>query len=62
MVESHLPLEGVKCVGVIMFQQVPVAFTMLAALGAEVIKVEIPGIGELGRRVDRAVGTISPYF
>jgi len=62
MVESHLPLEGVKCVGVIMFQQVPVAFSMLADLGAQVIKVEIPGIGELGRRVDRTVGTISPYF
>ena len=62
MIESNLPLKGVKCVCVIMFQQVPVAFTMLADLGAEVIKIEPPGIGELGRRLDRSLGVVSPYF
>ena len=62
MAESRLPLEGVKCVCVIMFQQVPVAFTMMADLGAEVIKIEPPGTGERGRKLDRSLGAISPYF
>ena len=37
MAESNLPLKGVKCVCIIMFQQLPVAFSMMADLGAEVI-------------------------
>ena len=56
------PLEGVKCVCVIMFQQLPVAFSMMADLGAEVIKIEPPE-GELGRRLGVAPGfPLSPYF
>ena len=63
MAESHLPLEGVKCVCVIMFQQVPVAFSMMADLGAEVIKIEPPGTGERGRRLLLNLGQkFSPYF
>ena len=63
MAESHLPLEGVKCVCVIMFQQVPVAFSMMADLGAEVIKIEQPGTGERGRGMQMYPGfAISPYF
>jgi len=49
MSEPHRPLEGVKCICIIMFQQAPVAFSMMADLGAEVIKIERPGTGELGR-------------
>ena len=66
MAESHLPLEGVKCVCVIMFQQVPVAFSMMADLGAEVIKIEPPGTGERGRRIatdirdSQSVRTLKP--
>jgi crotonobetainyl-CoA:carnitine CoA-transferase CaiB-like acyl-CoA transferase len=55
-------LEGVKCVCVIMFQQTPVAFSMMADLGAEVIKIEPPE-GELGRQLGVAPGfPLSPYF
>ncbi|GAJ11656.1 unnamed protein product, partial [marine sediment metagenome] len=51
MSETHRPLEGVKCVCIIMFQQAPVAFSMMADLGAEVLKIERPGTGERGRGV-----------
>jgi len=56
------PLEGVKCVCAIMFQQGPVAFSMLADLGAEVIKIE-PLEGELGRQILLSPNfPLSPYF
>ena len=63
MAKSHLPLEGVKCVCIIMYQQVPVAFSMMADLGAEVIKIEQPGTGERGRGMQMYTGlAINPYF
>ena len=49
MSEKRRPLEGVKCICIIMFQQAPVAFSMMADLGAEVVKIERPGTGERGR-------------
>ena len=56
------PLEGVKCVCAIMFQQGPVAFSMMADLGAEVIKIEPPE-GELGRQLLLSPNfPLSPYF
>ena len=56
------PLEGVKCVCAIMFQQGPVAFSMLADLGAEIIKIE-PLEGELGRQILLSPNfPLSPYF
>jgi len=63
MSETHRPLEGVKCVCIIMFQQGPVAFSMMADLGAEVIKIERPGTGERGRGLLRSPELpLSPYF
>ena len=63
MSETHRPLEGVKCVCIIMFQQAPVAFTMMADLGAEVIKIERPGTGERGRGLMLSPELpLSPYF
>jgi len=63
MSETHRPLEGVKCVCIIMFQQAPVAFSMMADLGAEVIKIERPGTGERGRGLLKVPGIpLSPYF
>ena len=63
MSETHRPLEGVKCVCIIMFQQAPVAFSMMADLGAEVIKIERPGTGERGRGILSSPELpLSPYF
>ncbi len=63
MSETCRPLEGVKCVCIIMFQQAPVAFSMMADLGAEVIKIERPGIGERGRGLGKGPDLpLSPYF
>lgn len=45
------PLQGVKVVEVCMFQQAPVCFAMMADMGADVIKIEPPKTGELGRRL-----------
>ena len=56
------PLEGVKVVAVVMFQQVTVALSMMADLGAEVIKIE-PPTGELGRQLLVVPELpLSPYF
>ncbi len=63
MSETRRPLEGVKCVCIITFQQAPVAFSMMADLGADVIKIEQPGIGERGRGLFLGPEVpLSPYF
>lgn len=63
MAEVRGPLEGVKAVACTMFQAGPVAFAHMADLGAEVIKIEQPGTGELGRALMRFPNfPVSPYF
>ncbi len=63
MTETHGPLAGVKVIGIIMFQQAPVCFAMMADLGAEIIKIERPGTGERGRGLQRwPEFPVSPYF
>ena len=63
MVESRRPLEGVRCICAIARQQVPVAFSMMADLGADVIKIERPGSGDAGRGSILIPGLpLSPYF
>ncbi len=63
MTETRGPLEGVKCVGMLIAQQGTVAFSMLADLGAEVIKIEQPGTGGMGRRLGgRENLPVNTYF
>ncbi|MFH0847272.1 MAG: CaiB/BaiF CoA-transferase family protein [Chloroflexota bacterium] len=63
MAELQGPLAGVKCVACTMFQAGPVCFAHFADLGAEVIKIEQPGTGELGRQLMRYPNfPVSPYF
>ena len=44
------PLNGIRILAVEQMQSLPFATQLLARLGAEVVKVEHPGRGDLGRR------------
>jgi CoA:oxalate CoA-transferase len=54
-------LDGVRIIDLSAYQQGPVGTTLLADLGADVVKVEPPG-GELGRRIRRDEFGFSPFF
>src|ERR1043165_6222006 len=47
--EYGKPLDGVRILALEQQQSLPYATMLLARLGAEVIRVEIPGRGETGR-------------
>ena len=63
-------LEGIKVLDWTMFQQGPVASMILGDMGADVIKIETPGGGDLGRGMIRVAGAMvggqeierNPYF
>jgi len=52
-----MPLEGYRVLDLSMWQQGPVAATMLADMGAEVIKLERPDGGDPGRGITSVLGT-----
>ena len=61
---ADLPLSGIRIVDLTRAQQGPFATVMLSDMGAEVIKVEEPGIGDQGRGVigRRITHGINSYF
>lgn len=59
---TSLPLAGITVVSLEQAVAAPFATRQLADLGARVIKVERPGVGDFARGYDEAVGGESSYF
>jgi len=57
-----LPLEGITMVALEQAVAAPFATRQLADLGARVIKVERPGVGDFARGYDTAVKGMASYF
>ena len=62
MIEPHGPLQGVKVVACSTAQAGTVPYMLMADLGAEVIKIEVPGIGDNSRGSTVLPGMGSTYF
>ena len=56
------PLEGITVVAVEQAVAAPLATRHLADLGARVIKIERPGVGDFARAYDTTVGGMSSHF
>ena len=57
-----LPLEGVTVVSLEQAVAAPFATRQLADLGARVIKVERPGVGDFARGYDETVNGLASHF
>jgi itaconate CoA-transferase len=57
-----LPLEGLRVVALEQAVSAPFCSRQLADLGADVIKIERPGEGDLARGYDGALSGVSAYF
>ncbi|MBE3559819.1 MAG: CoA transferase [Ktedonobacteraceae bacterium] len=57
-----LPLEGITVIALEQAVAAPFATRQLADLGARVIKIERPGVGDFARGYDRSVRGLSSYF
>jgi crotonobetainyl-CoA:carnitine CoA-transferase CaiB-like acyl-CoA transferase len=62
MTQSRGPLAGVKVVACSTAQAGTVPYVLMADLGAEVIKVELPGVGDSSRKTAQMPGFPSTYF
>ena len=62
MAEPHGPLQGVKVVACSTAQAGTVPYMLMADLGAEVIKIEVPEIGDNSRGSTVLPGMPSTYF
>ena len=62
MAQSHGPLHGVKVVACSTAQAGTVPYMLMADLGAEVIKIEVPGKGDNSRTSSVFPGLPSTYF
>ena len=62
MTKPHGPLQGVKVVACSTAPAGTVPYMLMADLGAEVIKIEVPGVGDTSRRSTVLPGMPSTYF
>src|SRR2546430_9827999 len=62
MTRPHGPLDGVKVVACSTAQAGTVPYMLMADLGAEVIKIEVPGIGDNSRGGNLQPGFPSTFF
>ena len=62
MADQPGPLTGVKAVTCSTAQAGTVPYMLMADLGAEVIKIEVPGVGDSSRNAGELKGGISSYF
>jgi crotonobetainyl-CoA:carnitine CoA-transferase CaiB-like acyl-CoA transferase len=62
MAEQRGPLDGVRAVACSTAQAGTVPYVLMADLGAEVIKIEPPGVGDASRRSNPMEGFPSVYF
>jgi crotonobetainyl-CoA:carnitine CoA-transferase CaiB-like acyl-CoA transferase len=62
MTQPHGPLYGVKVVACSTAQAGTVPYMLMADLGAEVIKIEVPGVGDNSRGSTVLPGMPSTYF
>src|SRR5260221_672594 len=62
MAQSRGPLDGVKVVACSTAQAGTVPYVLMADLGAEVIKIEVPGKGDNSRASSVFPGLPSTYF
>jgi crotonobetainyl-CoA:carnitine CoA-transferase CaiB-like acyl-CoA transferase len=62
MGQSRGPLDGVKVVACSTAQAGTVPYVLMADLGAEVIKIEVPGVGDRSRSAGQMPGFPSTYF